>query len=119
MTGEISRDDVINCRIGNLDIDVASRSVTIDGRNIRLTWSEFDLLWYLAMNTGRVVSRDELFTRLLGIEYNGLDRTIDVRVSRLRRKLETDPGTPKIIQSVRSEGYCFTVGPQAESSSEN
>jgi two-component system response regulator RstA len=85
-----------------------------EGRDIRLTWAEFDLLWYLANNAGRAVSRDELFRRLLRVEYNGLDRTIDVRVSRLRRKLETDPRTPRIIQSVRSEGYCLAMDPRPD-----
>ncbi len=93
--------------------------MTRDGRSVRLTWAEFDLLWYLAANTGRVISRDELFDRLLGVEYNGLDRTIDVRVSRLRRKLESEAGMPRLIQSVRSEGYCLAVNPGVERSVES
>jgi DNA-binding response OmpR family regulator len=103
---------------GNLAIDAISRSVTKDGRRIRLTWAEFELLWFLAMNNGQVVSRDELFKRLVDVEYNGLDRTIDVRVSRLRRKLEPDPSAPQIIQSVRSVGYCFTINQEPEPSGE-
>ena len=116
MKSEIARDDVVSLNVGNMAIDSVSRSVTKDGHRIRLTWAEFELLWLLAMNSGRVVSRDELFKRLVGVDYNGLDRTIDVRVSRLRRKLEPNPGTPQIIQSVRSEGYCFTITPKPEDS---
>jgi two-component system response regulator RstA len=98
-------------RIGELVVDCDSRTVTNNGRDIGLTWMEFDLLWYLAANSGRVVSRDELFEKFLGIEYNGLDRTIDVRVSRLRKKLEINSDLPPVIQSVRSEGYCMAVNP--------
>lgn len=108
----VHTDDIVRFTDGRLAVDAVSRSVTRDGRRIRLTWAEFDLLWYLAKNTGRVVSRDELFERLLGIEYNGLDRTIDVRVSRLRRKLEPDRSIQPIIRSVRSEGYCLAISPK-------
>jgi len=119
LKSKIISDGTAGFRVGNPAIDTASRSVTDNGRSICLTWAEFDLLYYLAVNTGRVVSRDELFERLLGIEYNGLDRTIDVRVSRLRRKLERDPTSPQIIQSVRSEGYCLTINPNSDISGEN
>lgn len=105
--------------VGNIAIDAVSRSVKKDGCSIHLTWAEFDLLWYLLQNTGRVVLRDELFEQLLRSKYNGLDRTIDVRVSRLRRKLDSDPGISLVIQSVRSEGYCLIINPDLEHSAKN
>lgn len=100
--------------MGNLAVNRQSRTVAINGHSIRLTWAEFDLLNYLIEHPGRTVTRDELFENLLGVEYNGLDRTIDVRVSRLRRKLEREPNEPRIIQSVRSEGYCLTISQRPE-----
>lgn|GEM_PF-1393104 len=99
------RPDII--RVGGLTIDNAARSVNFYGRSIKLTWGEFDLLWYLAENSGQVVTRDELFNKLVGHEYDGLDRTIDVRISRLRKKLESSNKTQQLIFAVRSEGYCL------------
>ena len=68
---------------------------------------EFDLLWLLASNAGRILSREDIFERLRGIEYDGQDRSIDVRISRIRPKIGDDPENPKRIKTVRSKGYLF------------
>ena len=91
----------------NLVIDSAMREAWLDEQGIDLTSAEFDLLWLLASNAGRVLSREEIFTALRGIEYDGQDRSIDVRVSRIRPKVGDDPIHPRRIKTVRSKGYLF------------
>jgi DNA-binding response OmpR family regulator len=95
--------------LGRLHVDRRSRTVSIDGNAVYLTSGEFDLLWCLASRAGNVITRDELFKQLLSIEYNGLDRTIDVRVSRLRRKLGDDSDRPHLIKAIRGDGYLLAV----------
>ena len=95
--------------IGNLTIDAGSRTVTIEGERCEMTTAEFDLLWLLAVNAGKVVARDELYQQLHGMKYGGLDRSIDLRISRLRRKLGDDPTDPRRIKSVRGVGYIFAT----------
>lgn len=92
---------------GALLIDNAMREAWLDGESIDLTSAEFDLLWLLSSNAGRVLSREEIFNQLRGIEYDGQDRSIDVRVSRIRPKVGDDPINPRRIKTVRSKGYLF------------
>ncbi|WP_163558317.1 winged helix-turn-helix domain-containing protein [Halomonas sp. NO4] len=92
---------------GNLEIDSATREAWLYGDRIELTSAEFDLLWLLASNAGRVLSREEIFSQLRGIKYDGQDRSIDVRVSRIRPKIGDDPNHPHRIKTVRSKGYLF------------
>ncbi|KRV74595.1 response regulator [Pseudomonas citronellolis] len=96
---------------GKLVIDNAMREAWLDGQTIELTSAEFDLLWLLAANSGRILSREEIFNSLRGIEYDGQDRSIDVRISRIRPKIGDDPMHPRLIKTVRSKGYLF-VGEQ-------
>lgn len=91
----------------NLVVDRGMREAWLDDDSIDLTSAEFDLLWLLASNSGRVLSREEIFTSLRGIEYDGQDRSIDVRVSRIRPKIGDDPVHPRRIKTVRSKGYLF------------
>lgn len=88
-------------------IDAAARTVRVRGEPVQLTTAEFDLLWALASSAGRIVSRDELMQSLRGLAFDGLDRSIDARVSRLRRKLRDDAEDPRIIKTVRGRGYLF------------
>ncbi|WP_163832883.1 winged helix-turn-helix domain-containing protein [Spartinivicinus ruber] len=92
---------------GELVIDNAMREAWLAGESIDLTSAEFDLLWLLASHAGRVLSREEIFSSLRGIEYDGQDRSIDVRVSRIRPKIGDDPMHPRLIKTVRSRGYLF------------
>ncbi|MCG6658624.1 response regulator [Halomonas campisalis] len=92
---------------GNLEIDSATREAWLSGERIDLTSAEFDLLWLLASNAGRVLTREEIFSDLRGIKYDGQDRSIDVRVSRIRPKIGDDPNHPHRIKTVRSKGYLF------------
>lgn len=92
---------------GNLRIDDASRSVLLNGTPINLSSYEFDLLWLLAQHAGEVVKRDLLFQELHGRPYDGLDRTIDVRISQLRKKLNDNTDNPQRIKTVWGRGYLF------------
>ena len=92
---------------GNLVIDSSMREAWLDGNSIDLTSAEFDLLWLLSSSAGHILTREEIFHQLRGIEYDGQDRSIDVRVSRIRPKVGDDPINPKRIKTVRSKGYLF------------
>lgn len=96
--------------LGSLEIDRSRRKVRIDEQEIILTEAEFDLLWRLARQAGEAVTRDQLYEDILRREYDGLDRCIDLRVSRLRKKLGDDSRNPRLIKSVRYEGYLLVVG---------
>lgn len=92
---------------GSLVIDNAAREVTLHGESVDLTSAEYDLLWLLASHAGTVLSRETIFEKLRGIEYDGQDRSVDVRISRIRPKVGDDPDSPKRIKTVRSKGYLF------------
>lgn len=92
---------------GDLVIDNSAREVWLGGAAVDLTSAEYDLLWLLASNAGTILSREEIFERLRGIQYDGQDRSIDVRVSRIRPKVGDDPMNPRRIKTVRSKGYLF------------
>lgn len=92
---------------GNLVIDNSAREVLLEGQSVELTSAEYDLLWLLASNAGTVLSRETIFETLRGIQYDGQDRSIDVRISRIRPKVGDDPDNPRRIKTVRSRGYLF------------
>jgi DNA-binding response OmpR family regulator len=95
--------------IGALLVDAGRRAVEISEQEIQLTSAEFELLWLLAENVGQVVSRSDIYQRIHGVDYDGLDRSIDLRISRLRKKLGDDPINPQRIKAVRSIGYLLSV----------
>ena len=92
---------------GALRLDLASRSAYLSDVPLQLTPVEYDLLTCLARATGRVLSRDQLLDHVAGRDYEVFDRSIDVHISSLRRKLGDDPRTPRFIKTVRSVGYMF------------
>ncbi|MBO9550785.1 response regulator transcription factor [Pseudomonas sp.] len=92
---------------GPLRIDNRLREAWLDAQQIDLTGAEFDLLWLLASNAGRVLTREQIFTALRGVGYDGQDRSIDVRISRIRPKIGDDPIHPRLIKTLRSKGYLF------------
>ena len=89
-------------------LDPARHEVRVEGRVVALTPREFVLLYALMRAAGRAFTRDELVERVMGSEFAGLDRTIDVHVRNLRRKIETDPANPRRIETVGGVGYRFT-----------
>jgi DNA-binding response OmpR family regulator len=90
---------------GGLSIDFDAREVTVDGKRQVLTHFEFELLATLARAAGRVLSREHLMDALKGEEFESFDRSIDVHVSKLRGKIETNPKEPRYIRTVRGVGY--------------
>jgi DNA-binding response OmpR family regulator len=94
-------------RMGEIELQHSARIVAVDGRQVDLTPSEFDLLSVLMAAPGRVFSRLELLERLQGSAYEGYERTIDVHVRNLRTKIEADPSEPRYIETVYGAGYRF------------
>ena len=92
---------------GPLVVDSALREAWLNEQSIELTSAEFDLLWLLVANAGRILSREEIFTALRGVGYDGQDRSIDVRISRIRPRIGDDPIHPRLIKTIRSKGYLF------------
>jgi two-component system response regulator RstA len=92
---------------GRVEIDGGRRSATLDGNPVDLTTGDFDILWLLASRQGTVVTRDEILRVVRGIDYDGLDRSIDARICRLRRKLQEAGGAESMIKTVRLRGYLF------------
>lgn len=100
-------------RFNKLIINASTRQVTLADEQINLSTKEFDVLWLLANSAGQVVSREQLVTDLRGFEYDGFDRSIDLQVSRLRKKLNgknvdksTDNQTDR-IKTIWGKGYLF------------
>jgi two-component system OmpR family response regulator len=93
---------------GRLEIDVASRSVRLGGESVDLTSSEFDLLWLLARNAGKVLSRNDILNKLRSLDYDGSDRSVDCRIYRLRRKLGDLSESAERIKTIRNVGYLFS-----------
>jgi len=103
------RGTVNRLEIGPLAIDAALRSAWVEGAIIDLTTAEFDLLWFLVERSGQVVTREVLYNELRGIEWDGLDRSIDLRIARLRKKLGDDGKHAELIKSIRGTGYLLAV----------
>ena len=96
-------------KIGSIQLDKDSRTVTAADCPINLTPSEFELLYILMSNPGRVYSRSDLLLKLQGSTFEGIERTIDVHIRNLRTKIEIDPSNPQYIQTVFGVGYKFTA----------
>ena len=92
-------------RLDNMVINPDSREVSYRDKPVELTQREFELLYTLAEQPGRVFSRDQLLERVWGHDFAGIDRVVDVTIGILRRKLEDDPADPALIQTVRGIGY--------------
>src|SRR5262249_49694438 len=92
-------------RFGRLEIDRDGRVVRVEGEERPLTSYQFELLWVLAVNAGRVLSREALMDRVRGEDLEAFDRSIDVHVSRIRALIEEDPKHPRRILTVRGAGY--------------
>ena len=89
-----------------LKINIPSRRVAVEGRDVDLTYTEFELLVTLASSPGRVFSRSTLLTRVWGDEFRD-ERTVDVHIRHLREKIERDPRNPEFIHTARGVGYVF------------
>lgn len=96
-------------RVGALEVDPVSRRVTLGGEELSLTSYEFDLLRALAERPGRVLSREQLVELVRGSPDESFDRSIDVHISHLRKKLGDDPKSPRLLKTVRGAGYLLAI----------
>ncbi len=95
-------------KFGQLKILRDAKAVFYREQAVPLTANEFDVLWLLASQAGQVLSRDQLVSQLRGFEYDGFDRSIDIRISRLRKKLLDNTEQPYRIKTVWARGYLFS-----------
>jgi DNA-binding response OmpR family regulator len=91
--------------IGDIEVDISHHLISKSGNALELTPKEFDLLAFLARNTGLVFTRDQLLEKVWGYDYSGDTRTVDVHIRWLREKIETNPDEPKRLITVRGVGY--------------
>jgi two-component system response regulator RstA len=94
-------------KIGELKINSSRREVFLKDKLVNINSVEFEILLHLVNNIGKVVSRDELHNKLYKSDYNGIDRSLDINLSRIRSKLCDNPKDPKYIKTIRGEGYLF------------
>jgi DNA-binding response OmpR family regulator len=99
---------------GDLTVDLDRRSAKVAGSPVELTTMEFELLSVLVRNPGIALSRDRIMDALRGLEWEASDRSVDILVSRLRRKLADDSRHPKYIKAVWGVGYQFIGGRDGE-----
>lgn len=104
---EQADDSIIS--VGSLKIDTQSRTVFVNEQEQNVSSAEYLLLQYLASNAGQVVSRDAVFKATKGREYDGLDRSVDVLISALRRKFNDDSQHPEKIKTIWGRGYLLVA----------
>ena len=102
---QVANDQIL---MGNLCIDLSERTVTWREQVVELSSGEYNLLVVLARHAGEVLSRDQILQRLRGIEFNGTDRSVDVAISKLRRKFDDHAGEARKIKTVWGKGYLFS-----------
>ncbi|MFM8775687.1 MAG: response regulator [Actinomycetota bacterium] len=110
--GELSKSDddtsgVGSVSIGSISIDPDQHVVTIRGQVTKLPLKEFELLYLLMANAGRVMTRETLIDRVWGTDYYGDTKTLDVHIKRLRAKIEQEPAEPKLVVTIRGLGYKY------------
>ncbi len=98
--------------VGALVIDGATRTATLEGKELALTTHEFALLRVLAERAGRVLGREQLIALVHGTADEAFDRSVDVHISRLRAKLGDDPRQPRLLKTVRGVGYVLNPAPR-------
>jgi two-component system phosphate regulon response regulator OmpR len=102
-------------RVGRCELDTEARRLFDNGEEVPLTAMEFELLRVFLANPERVLSRDQLLLRTRNREWEPFDRSIDIRIGRLRRKIEPEPGgEPRCIRTVRNGGYMYVPLPEGE-----
>ncbi len=101
--------EISDLEFGKLIISDRSRQVLFEDVEVILTTNEYELLLLLAKEAGHVVSRDKVLQMMRGIGYDGMDRSVDINISRLRKKLGDDTSNPKRIKTVRGKGYLFVA----------
>ncbi|RXI38488.1 DNA-binding response regulator [Clostridium tetani] len=100
-------EEILSFNNGELKINKIKRIVEIEKRDVKLTPNEFQILYALASNKGKVFTREMLINSALGLDFEGFDRTVDVHVKNIRKKIEKDSRNPKYILTVTRVGYKF------------
>ncbi|MBU5269677.1 response regulator transcription factor [Clostridium cochlearium] len=102
--------EILSFNNGELKIDKIKRLVKIQEKDVKLTPNEFEILYTLASNKGKVFTREMLINSALGLDFEGFDRTVDVHIKNIRKKIEKDSRNPKYILTVTRVGYKFGGG---------
>lgn len=102
-----NKDNILCLDEDKIIIDIDKRMVKLNGEEVSLTPNEFDILYALASNRGRVFTREAIIERVFGIDFDGSDRIVDVHIKNLRKKIEEDSRSPKYIVTVTKVGYKF------------
>ena len=97
------------CAVQDIIIDSAALTASIAGTDLALTSAEFKLLSYLCDNAGQIIPRDQLFEAIRGIPFDGIDRSIDMQISVLRKKMSDETAPYKYIKTVRAKGYMLAI----------
>jgi DNA-binding response OmpR family regulator len=97
----------VEIKRGAITLNFLNREASVSGKTLQLTPSEFKLLGVLAREPGRVFSRQQLIEMVFGYDFEGFDRTVDVHILNLRRKVEPDPDHPRYIKTIYGAGYKF------------
>jgi two-component system alkaline phosphatase synthesis response regulator PhoP len=95
-------------RAGSVTIDIPKMRVSVDGADVELTASEFDILLTLARQPGRIYTRAQLLDAVHGVSFESYERSVDAHIKNLRRKIEPDPRHPSLVLTVYGVGYKFT-----------
>jgi two-component system phosphate regulon response regulator OmpR len=103
-------EETLRIEAGDLVLDKGRQVLWVEAKEVPLSSTEFRVLWVLMENPNRVMSRDQLMTLARGKDFMAFDRSIDVHISKLRAKLESDPRSPKRIKTVWGSGYMFVSG---------
>lgn len=104
---EVNNSLILSLDDGNVQINKENRIVKIKGKEVILTPNEFDILYTLAANKGMVFTREQLIDKVFGMDFEGFDRTVDVHIKNIRKKIEEDSRNPKYILTVTRIGYKF------------
>ena len=109
---EKNKTDVLE--FGGLTVNIAARTVSVDGKRVELTPKEYDLLFYLIENKNIALSRNQLLQDIWGYDFFGDTRTVDIHITKLRKKIEDDPSHPKLLVTFRGEGYQMRSAPECD-----
>lgn len=104
---DAQKNNVIANRNNGLNIDLVQRTVSLNGDALAITGSEYEFLAYLVERAGTIVSRDECYQALKGMEFDGTDRALDMRLSSLRKKIKDDVPPYQILKTIRGKGYLY------------
>ena len=114
-TKVVEEHPVEEIRVGDLIMNYSQRTCLVAGKPVNLGYKEFEILWFLASNPDKVFRRDDIMSKVWGIEGIPLDtKTVDVHIRWIRKKIEPEPENPKYIETVRGVGYKFSTHKASE-----